>query len=150
MKKLSIIFVNLIVFVIAASAIDVSNPFFDNLPVAVNKYLYVNFPDLKNVEWTTTIDGKYDVVFIAGKQEQEIVLNKEGDFIESKMEVANTDLPAFVVTRIKDIRNIKFAQKKIVANGDQQYVVELLRKNKLSEITFDSIGQVVAERPLSE
>jgi len=109
-----------------------------DVPAAVKSAFEKAYPNATDVDWKKE-DSGYEVEFELGSEnEQSIVFDANGKWLEKEIEINKADLPAPVLAALKGKR-IKEASKITKADGAVLYEAEVKRKDLL----FDANGKPV-------
>ncbi|MEI6408104.1 MAG: PepSY-like domain-containing protein [Bacteroidota bacterium] len=109
-----------------------------DVPAAVKTAFEKAYPNATKVNWEKEDTG-YEAEFkIGSKDEQSIVFDASGKWLEKEIEINKADLPAPVLAALKGKR-IKEASKITKADGTVLYEAEVKHKDLL----FDGNGKPV-------
>lgn len=114
-----------------------------DIPASVKSAFSKAHPDAKEVKWEKEGDN-FEAEFEKGKTEQSVVINAQGNILETETEIAVSELPQ----KAKDYVNanykgqtIKEAAKIVDAKGAVSYEAEIKGK----DLIFDAAGTFLKE-----
>lgn len=113
------------------------------VPTNVKVTLKKNYPTAKEEKWEKE-NGQYEVSFEVNEVDYSLLINTDGQLLETEMEITINQLPASVVEYIKVHyagQKIKEAAKITDAKGIVTYEAEIKGK----DLIFDSNGQFIRE-----
>ncbi|RYU90692.1 hypothetical protein EWM62_08580 [Mucilaginibacter terrigena] len=111
------------------------------VPAAVKASFGKAYPAVKTVKWEKE-KGDFEAGFKQGSNEMSAVFKADGTQLESEVEIKTTELPASVLSYVKQNYKgaaIKEAAKITKANGEVNYEAEVNGKDLL----FDSAGKFI-------
>jgi uncharacterized membrane protein YkoI len=125
-----------------------------DLPQSIEAYITSNYPGYE-------VDESEEEVLCSGTnvyeieienedtdEEVELTFDTEGNFLFSETEIETTDLPSSVVSSINGNYagyEIEEVEALNLANGTQQYEIELEKGDTELEVLFEADGTVVCE-----
>lgn len=114
-----------------------------DIPAIVKSAFQKAHPDAKGVKWEKEGDN-FEAEFEHGKVEQSVVLNAQGNILETEVEIAVAELPQkareYVAAHYKG-QSLKEAAKITDAKGMVTYEAEIKGKDLL----FDAAGTFLKE-----
>lgn len=114
-----------------------------DIPAVVKSAFQKAQPDAKEVKWEKEGDN-FEAEFEHGKTEQSVVLNAQGNILETEVEIAVAELPQkakdYVATNYKG-QSLKEAAKITDAKGVVTYEAEIKGK----DLIFDAAGTFLKE-----
>ena len=114
-----------------------------DIPAIVKSAFQKAHPDAKGVKWEKEGDN-FEAEFEHGKVEQSVVLNAQGNILETEVEIAVAELPQkareYVAAHYKG-QSVKEAAKITDAKGMVTYEAEIKGKDLL----FDAAGTFLKE-----
>lgn len=138
MKRLSLlIIISLGALGCNAQKLDVSK-----VPAAVKNSFEKTYPGTV-AKWEKE-DGNYEVNFKQNEHTMSVTINANGMILETEMDIKTTELPAAVLTYLKDHykgRTIKEAARITKAAGDVNYEAEI----GSTDLIFDANGKFIKE-----
>ena len=114
-----------------------------NIPASVLTAFQKIYPTAKEINWDKEGD-KYEASFDLNKIEHSVLMDAQGNLIESEVEIDLNQLPKGVLTYVKTNypgRPAKEGAKIIDAKGNVTYEVEI----KGMDLIFDSNGTFIKE-----
>ena len=139
MKKLSILTVVAIslAFVACGQKIDASK-----VPANVKASFAKSYPGITAI-WEKE-NGKYEVNFKKDGNTMSVLIETNGNIVETETDIKTTELPAAVLAYVKQHypgKNIKEAAKLVKADGSVNYEAEVNGK----DVIFDANGKFIKE-----
>jgi hypothetical protein len=113
-----------------------------NVPAAVTTAFNKDHQTVKKVEWKLKDGNNYQAEYKEGSVEMYSMYSASGDLMETKMEIKNADLPAPVLTYVKQNYKedeVKNAYKVTDASGTVTYKATV----KDMHLVFDANGTFV-------
>ena len=113
-----------------------------NVPVKVKSSFQILYPAARNVKWDK--EGKeYEASFHANKTDNSVLLDLQGNIIETEVEIQLNQLPIGILEYVKTQygKETKEGTKIIDAEGRVTYEVEF----KGMDLIFDSNGKFIKE-----
>ena len=126
-----------------------------DLPEVITAYIAENYPDynIDESEQDTLCDGTvvYEVELEASNDDElELTFDTEGTLLFTETEIKNSDVPSVITDHINanySSYNLKEAERLDMADGSQQYEVELKDGSNKLEVLYTSDGTVICEVP---
>lgn len=105
-----------IAFGACASTIDQQE-----IPSVVINAVMTKYPDARDLDWEVK-NGIYEVEFDLGKDDYEVWINAEGTILKIEQEIANAQIPAAVLSKVKsDYKEFKVDDAKRIEIGKAVY-----------------------------
>jgi len=101
----------------------------------------------KGVEWSQE-DSSYEATFDKSGVETSLVIDADGNIVETETEIKTNDLPASIVNSVrKDYADykIKEAAKIVAADGKVSYEAEVHKGKETYDLLFDRDGKLIAK-----
>lgn len=118
MKNLRIIVLAFLPIAFGSCASTIEQP---EIPSVVINAVMTKYPDAKDLEWEMK-NGIYEAEFDLGKDDYEVWVNAEGTILKVEQEIANTQIPAAVLTKVKsDFKEFKLDDAKRIEIGKAVY-----------------------------
>lgn len=119
-----------------------------DVPTSLSNAFNKEYAKATDVEWEKKMDN-YKVEFDLNRHDHEVWYNASGVVIKKEIEMSETDLPQAIRDAIKSnyagyrVDDIEM----IWQNNATSYEVELEKGQDETQVTFDSNGKVLNERP---
>ncbi len=112
-----------------------------DVPPNVKSTFQKNYPVVKKVKWDKE-DDKYEASFDLNKKDNSVLIDAQGNILETEVEIELTELPAGILEYLK--KNYAGKQVKEIAKikdekGAVTYEVEI----KGMDLIFDSSGKFI-------
>ncbi len=112
-----------------------------NVPPNVKSAFQKNYPVVKKVKWDKE-DVKFEASFDLNKKDNSVLIDAQGNILETEVEIELTELPAGILEYVKKNyaeMHIKEVAKITDAKGAVTYEVEV----KGMDLIFDSNGKFI-------
>lgn len=121
----------------------------DKVPAKVLSAFKESFPDATKIKWVIEDKNNYEAEFKMHKQEQSVVYNTDGNWIETEIEIKKSELPESIRKTLK----AQFPEYKIeeasliedVAHG-KGFEVEIEKGEQTIEIRFSATGGIIDKK----
>ena len=115
-----------------------------DVPTPVKTTFKKQYPNTKDVKWEK--EGKnFEAEFELNKTEQSVLLNAQGNILETEVEIELNQLPSAVLDYIKANykgQSVKEAAKITDANGKDTFEAEVMKM----DVLFDESGKFLKEK----
>lgn len=153
MKKLLFYFALIPAVLFVAAKCDDDNKSMVDLPASIQNYLNTNYAgaEIEESEMDTLCTGTavYEVeVEVSEDNEIELTFDTEGNLLFTEKEIASSQLPAAVTSGINAQyagASVQEAERLDLADGGNQYEVELKQGQTYREVLFTAEGTVICE-----
>ncbi|MCB9001391.1 MAG: PepSY-like domain-containing protein [Bacteroidales bacterium] len=137
MKKYTI----LIIATLFASCSNAQKLNEKNVPIAVKDAFQKEYPNITNAKWEYE-NGNYEVNFNLENKEASLLIDEQGDILETEIEIKTSELPKTVIDYTNANykgKRIKEAARIINSKGEITYEAEI----KGMDLIFDSNGNFI-------
>jgi hypothetical protein len=123
------------------------------VPTAVKSAFEIKYPKAEKVSWGVENPGEFEAEFVLNGVESSVVFDSNGQFLESEIEMKESELPQTIKTTIaKDFAVYKLGDiaKSINAKGVVAYEMEASKGKDKYEISFDVNGKLLNKKVAKE
>ena len=124
-----------------------------DVPVAAKTAFAAKYPTAQKVKWSVEKPGEFEVEFTLGKVESSALFDTSGKFLESEIEIKQSELPQMAKTVIsKDFAGFKIdeIEKSTDSKGNTSYEMEAAKGKEKLELVFDVAGKLLSQKPVEE
>lgn len=111
------------------------------LPATVTDLFDLLYPDAKNISWQI-IKGEYKSTFSNNKMSTEVLIDAEGNLVQSRTEIRTIALPIPATDYLEEHFAEKKIQKAMIVQNDEGIITFTATVDK-SDLTFDATGQLL-------
>ena len=122
-------------------------------PAAVKAAFSARYPAAQKVKWSIEKPGEFEAEFTQNKVESSALFDAAGKFLESEVEIREAELPQGVKTTLtKDFSGYKLdeIEQASDAKGVSTYEMEASKGKVKLELSFDSTGKLLSQKPLKK
>lgn len=125
----------------------------EETPAKAKSAFAAKYPTAQKVKWSIEKPGEFEVEFTLNKAESSALFDADGKFLESEMEIKQSELPQAVQATIaKDFAGYKLDEitKATDAKGLVAFEMQIIKgKDKLA-VEFDSNGKLLSKTAVKE
>ncbi len=112
------------------------------IPSVVINAVTTKYPEAKDLDWEVK-NGIYEAEFDLGKDDYEVWVNAEGTILKVEQEIANAQIPAAVLTKVKsDFKEFKLDDAKRIEIGKAVYYeIELDGTLGDQTVVYSAVGE---------
>ena len=122
----------------------------DETPAAAKTAFSAKYPGAQKVKWSVEKPGEFEVEFVLNKVESSALFDASGKFLESEVEIKETELPQGVkATLAKDFIGFKLdeIEKSTDIKGIVTFEMEAAKGKEKLVISFDGAGKLLSKAP---